>query len=87
MWKFISNELNEDESESEATEIHSDKIQNKKRTATKYSTKHNLQRKGQKTVDYRKNTFDDLILMIVDPPPKLNSEESYFLSSCFGTTM
>ena len=49
LWKFLFNELNEDESQSEATETHNDKIQNKKRTANKYSTKHNIQRKRQKT--------------------------------------
>ena len=48
MWRFISNEPSENESQSEATEIHNDKIQNKKRSTTKKSTKHNLQRKGQK---------------------------------------
>ena len=25
--------------------------------------------------------------MIVDPPPKLNSDESYVLSSCYGPSM
>ena len=35
MWKFISNEPNENESQSEATEICDDKIQNKKRSITK----------------------------------------------------
>ena len=48
LWEFISNDLNEDEYQSEATEIHDDKIQNKKRTATKYSTKNTLQIKRQK---------------------------------------
>ena len=48
MWKFSFNELNEDESQSEAAETHNDKIQNKKRTANKYSTKHTIQRKRQK---------------------------------------
>ena len=38
MWKFISNEPNENESQSEATDIHDDKIQNKKRITTKTST-------------------------------------------------
>ena len=45
LWRLISNELNEDESHSESTEKHKDKIQNKKRTANKYSTNHTLQRK------------------------------------------
>ena len=54
MWKLISNEPNENEYPSEATEINDDKIQNKKRSITKESTKKNLQRKRQKvTVDYR----------------------------------
>ena len=85
MWKFISNEPNNNESRSEATEIHDDKIQSKKRSTTKYSTKHTLQRKRQK-VDYR-GKIDDFRLMTVDPPPKLNSEESYIFSSCFVTSM
>ena len=45
--RFISNEPNEDESQSEATEINNDKIQNKKRNANNYSTKHNLQKKSK----------------------------------------
>ena len=52
MWKFISNEPNENESQSEATEIHNEKIQNKKTSITKKSTKHTLQIKSQKIVDY-----------------------------------
>ena len=47
---------------------------NKRRTANKYSTKHNLQRKRQKPVDYRKNSFDDFRVLIVDPTPKFNSD-------------
>ena len=54
MWKIISNEPNENESHSEATEIHDEKMQNKKRSITKESTKHILQRKRQKTGDYGK---------------------------------
>ena len=54
MWKFISNEQNENESQSEVTEICDDKTQNKKRSTTKKRTKHTLQIKRQKiTVDYR----------------------------------
>ena len=53
--RFISNEPNEDESQSEVTEIHNDKIQNKKRIYKKYPTNHTLQRNRQKPVDYRKN--------------------------------
>ena len=76
MWKFSFNELNEDESQSEATEKHNDKIQNKKRTANKYSTRHTIQIKRQKPVDYRNHSFDDFRLTIVDPHPKLDSDES-----------
>ena len=60
-WRFISNEQNEDESQSKATEIHNDRIQNKKRTVNKYSTQHNLQMKRQKTVEYMRNSFDDFV--------------------------
>ena len=87
LWKFISNEPNEDEYHSEATQINNYKIQNKKRTANKYSTKHTLQRKSQKIVDYSKNSFDDFRVMIVDPPPKLNSDESDVISICYGLLM
>ena len=84
LWEFMSNGQNENESQSEAREIHNDKIKNKKRTTTKYSTNHTLQRKRQNKVDCRKKTFDDFRLMVVEPPPKLNSEESDFHSSYFG---
>ena len=87
MWKFLFNEPNEDESQSEATETNNDKIQNKKKTANKYSTKHTLQRKRQNSVDYSNNSFDDFRLMIVDPHPKLDSDESYFLSNCYSQSM
>ena len=87
MWRFIYNEPNEDNSQSEATEIHNDKIQNKKRTANKYSTKNTLQRKRQKPVNYRNHSFDDFRVMIVDPPPKLNCDESYVLSICYVQSM
>ena len=87
LWKFISNEPNENESHSKTTEIHNYNIQNTKRTTTNYSTKHTLQRKGQKNVDYRKKIFDDFRLMVLDPPPKLNSEESDCLSICFCASM
>ena len=76
MWRFISNEPNEDESQSEAIERHNDKIQNKKRNANKYSTNHIPQIKRQKPVDYRKNSFDDFSLITVDPHPKMDSDES-----------
>ena len=58
LWKFSYNERTEDESQSEAIETHNDKIQNKKRRANKYSTKHTLQRKRQKPVpSLQKNMF------------------------------
>ena len=75
MWEFSLNELTEDESQSEATETQNYKIQNKKRSANKYSTKHTLQRKMQKQVHYRKNSLDNFRLMVVDPHPKLDSDE------------
>ena len=48
MWDFISNEPNENESQSEATDIHYDNIKNKKRSTTKKSTRHTLQKKRKK---------------------------------------
>ena len=83
MWKFSYDEPNEYESHIETTETHNDKIHNKKRTNKKYSTKHTLQIKRQKPVDYRNNSFDDFRLMIVDPKPKMDSDESEFLSNCY----
>ena len=80
----MSNEPNGNKSQSEATEIHNDRIQNKNRGITKKSTKHTLPRMKQKTVDYRDKSFDDFRLMIVDPLPKLDSEESNILSRYFG---
>ena len=54
MWKFISNEQNENEFMNEATEICNDKIQNKRNTIIKKSPKHNIQRKRQNiSVDFR----------------------------------
>ena len=47
LWRFSFNELTEDESQSEAIETQNYKIQNKKRSSTKYSTKHTLQRRRQ----------------------------------------
>ena len=87
LWRFISNEPKEDESQSEATEIHNDKIQNKKRSANKYSTNHTIQRKRQKPGDYKKDSFDDFKVIIVDPPPEWNSDESDILSICYGQSM
>ena len=53
MWKFISNEPNENDFLSEATEICDDKIQTNNRTISKKSPKHTLQRKRQKiSADY-----------------------------------
>ena len=48
MWNFISNEPNENESNSEDTYIHDENIKKKRRNTTKYSTEHTLQRKRQK---------------------------------------
>ena len=87
MWKFISNVSNRNEYNSKATEIHGENTQNKKRINTKKSTKHNLQRKRQKTVDYREKSFDDFRLMIVDPPQTLESEKYNVLSSSFGISI
>ena len=87
LWKFLFNEPNEDESQSEAIETYNDKIQNKKRIANRYSTKHTLHRKRQKPADYRNNSFYDFRLIIVDPHPKLDSDESEFLSNCYGQSM
>ena len=84
MWNFSFNELTEYEYHSEATETQNDKIQNKKRSATKYSTKHNLQRKRQKPVEYRDNSLDDFRLMIIYPHQKLESDELELLSKCYG---
>ena len=75
LWKLSFNELNEYESQSEATETHNDKIKNKKRTANNFSNKHTIKIKRQKPVDYKKNSFDDFRLMILDPHPKLESDE------------
>ena len=87
LWRFISNKPNEDEYHSKATEIHNDKIQNKKRIANKYSTKHNPQRKRQKQVDYRKNSFYYFMGIIIYPHPKLDSDESEFFSNRYGQSM
>ena len=67
--------------------LQNDKIQNKKRSANKYSTKHTLPRKRQKPVDYRKNSLNDFRLMIVDPHPKLDSDALELLSNCSGQSM
>ena len=87
LWKFSFNELNEDESQSEATEKHNDKIQNKKRTTKTYLTKHNIQRKRQKPVDYRNNSFGDFRLMIIYPHPKLDSDGLELLYNWYGHPM
>ena len=49
MWRFISNEQNENEFQGESSEINYEKIQNKKRSITKKTTKHTLQRKSKKS--------------------------------------
>ena len=82
MWKFSYNEITEDESQSEAIETQNDRIQNKKRRATKYSTKNTLQRQRQKPVDYMENSFDDFRLMILDPHPKLHIDDLVILYKC-----
>ena len=48
MWKFISNEPNKNEYQSESTEIHDDKIQNKKRSATKTKPNVLFKERGKK---------------------------------------
>ena len=83
MFKFISNETNENESQSEVTEIHDDNIQNKTRSTTKQLNNHTLHRNRQKIVDYGDKSFDDFNLIIVYPPPKLDIDESKILSSSF----
>ena len=55
--RSISKELNENKSQSEATDMQDNNIQNKKRSTTKYSTKNTRQRRRQKTVDYRENNL------------------------------
>ena len=45
-----------------------------------------LFRERGKKVDYRYKTFDDFSLMIIDPPPKMNSEKSDIISRCFVTS-
>ena len=87
MWRFSYNEITEYESQSEAIDTENDKIQNKKRSATKYSTKNTLQRKRQKSVDYRENSLDDFRLMIVDPHPKLHIDELEVFSKFYGQEM
>ena len=87
LWKVSFDELNKDESKSEATEKKNYEIQNKKRTANKYSTKHTIQKKRQNPVDYRNNSFDDSRLMIVEPHPKLDSDKLELLSNCYGQSM
>ena len=75
MRKFSYNEITEYEYQSEAIETQNDNIQDKKRSATKYSTNHTLQRKRQKPVDYRESSLDDFRLMIVHPQQKLNIDD------------
>ena len=59
MWKFISNEPNENESQSEETEIHDDRTQNKRWSITKKPTNHTLQRKRKIIADYSEKYFYD----------------------------
>ena len=85
MWKFISNKPNENEFTSEATYIWDYKIQKKKRTIRKKSPKHTLKRKSQKvSFEYRNKSFDEFRLMVVDPPSKLDGDESNILSGSLG---
>ena len=57
LWRFISNQLNENKSQIESIEIHDDRIQKKKRSTTKYSTKHTLQKKRQKKLTIGRKHF------------------------------
>ena len=74
-WKLSFNEPTENEYQSEATKTQNDKIQNKNRSAAKYSTKHTLHRKRQKPVVYRDNSLHEFRLLIVDQHQKLDSDE------------
>ena len=66
--KFISNETNYNESQFGVTEICDENIQKKKSNIDKKSTNNNLHRKRQKvSVGYRKKSFDDFRIMLVDP--------------------
>ena len=82
MWKFSYNERTEEKSQSEAIETHNDNLQNKKKRATKFSTKNTLQRKRQKQVDYMEHSFDDFKLIVVYPSPKLHIDDLVILSKC-----
>ena len=85
MLKFLSNEQNENQSPCEAIDVCDDKIQKKKRTIRKKSPKHTLKRKIQKvSFEYRKKSFDEFRLMVVDPPSKLDDYESNILSGSLG---
>ena len=86
MCNFISDEPNENGSLSESTEICDYDIQKKKKkTISKKSPNHTLRRKRQKiSVEHSNKLFDYFRLMIVYPPPKLDSEESNIISGCFG---
>ena len=85
MLKFISNEPNENESHCDATDICDDKIQNRKMNISKEKPKHNLKIKRQKiSVDYSNKSFYEFRLIFVDPPKKLDSEESCIISGFLG---
>ena len=61
------------------------KISKKKEDYYQKLPKHPLQRKRQNiSVYYMDKSFDDFRLMSVDPPQKLDIEESNILSSYFG---
>ena len=71
-------------SQCDATEIYDDKIFKKKRTVGNNTPKHNFQKNRQKiSVNYRKISFDDFRLKIVDPPPEIPDEELKILSAYF----
>ena len=46
-----------------------------------------LFRERGKKIDHRDKSFDDFRLMVVDPPPKLDGEESKNLSCYFGISI
>ena len=56
--------------------IHDGNIKNRKRSTTKKSASNTIQRNIKEKFDYRDKPFDDFRLMIVEPPQKLNIEES-----------
>ena len=49
----------------------------------KINQTYSSEKEAKITVAYRENPFDDFMLMTVDPPQKLDSEESNIISSYF----